>query len=135
MSVLVYYPFLELVPTYAGTAFARYFPCAVDSAGRILVPSELRHQFGIEPGCDLILSADAAGIHLQTFAQAVRAAQEALAPYGISGKSVVDELIGEPSRGEERTSAAQTATRCVAWSSIRPPCSPCCLQRKVRMPP
>lgn len=67
----------------------------VDSAGRIVVPSELRHQLGIEPGCDLILVADAEGIHLQTFAQAVRVAQEALAPYRIKGHSVVDELIRE----------------------------------------
>jgi AbrB family looped-hinge helix DNA binding protein len=67
----------------------------VDSAGRIVVPSELRHQLGIEPGCDLIISADADGIHLQTFTQAVRAAQEALAPYRIAGKSVVDDLIRE----------------------------------------
>lgn len=67
----------------------------VDSAGRIVVPSELRHQLGIEPGCDLILFADPEGIHLQTFTQAVRAAQEALAPYRVTGKSVVDELLRE----------------------------------------
>src|SRR5437763_858379 len=67
----------------------------VDSAGRIVVPSGLRHQLGIKPGSDLILSADADGIHLQTFDQAVRTAQQALAPYRIPGKSVVDELIRE----------------------------------------
>jgi hypothetical protein len=59
------------------------------------VPSELRQRLGIEPGCELILSADDQGLHLQTFAQAVRAAQEALAPYRVPGVSVVDELIRE----------------------------------------
>jgi AbrB family looped-hinge helix DNA binding protein len=67
----------------------------VDSAGRVVVPSELRQQFGIEPGCDLFISADVHGLHLQTFAQALRAAQEALAPYRVAGASVVDELIRE----------------------------------------
>ncbi len=67
----------------------------VDSAGRVVVPAELRQEFGIEPGCDLFISADARGVHLQTFAQAVRAAQEALAPYRIPNVSVVDELIAE----------------------------------------
>jgi AbrB family looped-hinge helix DNA binding protein len=67
----------------------------VDSAGRVVVPADLRDKLGIGPGDDLILSADQQGIHLHTFSQAVQAAQEALAPYRISGVSVVDELIRE----------------------------------------
>jgi AbrB family looped-hinge helix DNA binding protein len=67
----------------------------VDTAGRVVVPSELRHRLGITPGCDLILSADEQGIHLQTFAQAIHAAQESLAPYRVASSNVVDELIRE----------------------------------------
>jgi AbrB family looped-hinge helix DNA binding protein len=67
----------------------------VDSAGRVVVPSDLRQRLGIEPGHELILSADAQGIHLQTFDQAVQAVQETFAPYRVSGTSVVDELIRE----------------------------------------
>jgi AbrB family looped-hinge helix DNA binding protein len=67
----------------------------VDTAGRVVVPSELRQRLGITPGCDLILSADDQGIHLQTFTQAIHAAQQALAPYRVAGSSVTDELIGE----------------------------------------
>jgi AbrB family looped-hinge helix DNA binding protein len=67
----------------------------VDTAGRITIPAELRHKLGIEPGQELALAEDAQGIHLQTFAQGVRAAQDAFAPYRISGQSVVDELIRE----------------------------------------
>jgi AbrB family looped-hinge helix DNA binding protein len=67
----------------------------VDTAGRVVVPAELRQKLGIEPGSDLLLSTDDSGIHLQTFAQAVRAVQEAFAPYRVPGVSVVDELIRE----------------------------------------
>jgi AbrB family looped-hinge helix DNA binding protein len=67
----------------------------VDTAGRVVIPAELRQKLGIEPGQELTLAEDALGIHLQTYAQAVHAAQEAFAPYRIPGHSVVDELIGE----------------------------------------
>ena len=72
-----------------------YAHVRVDSAGRVVVPSDLRQRLGIEPGNDLILSADAQGIHLQTFDQAVQAVQAAFAPYRVPGTSVVDELIRE----------------------------------------
>ncbi len=67
----------------------------VDAAGRVVIPAELRQKLGIEPGQELILAEDGKGIHLQTFAQAARAAQEAFAPYHIPGQSLVDELIHE----------------------------------------
>ncbi len=65
----------------------------VDSAGRIVIPAEIRSTLGIEPGQDLILSGDASGIHILTFEQAVHAAQQAFAPYRAPGVSVVDELL------------------------------------------
>lgn len=65
----------------------------VDSAGRVVIPADTRQHLGIQPGEDLILSEDDQGIHLQTFMQAVTAAQAAFAPYRVSGVSVVDELI------------------------------------------
>lgn len=71
----------------------------VDAAGRVVIPAEVREHLGIMPGQDLILSEDVRGIHLNTFEQAVKAAQEAFAPYRVPGVSVVDELIRE--RGEE----------------------------------
>ncbi len=67
----------------------------VDSAGRVVIPAEVRQHLGIEPGQDLILCEDARGIRLNTFEQAVKAAQEAFAPYRVPGVSVVDELIRE----------------------------------------
>jgi AbrB family looped-hinge helix DNA binding protein len=79
----------------------------VDTAGRVVVPAELRQQLGINPGCDLILSADEQGIHLQTFAQAIHAAQQALAPYRVADSSVTDELIRER-RAEARKNQPPT---------------------------
>jgi AbrB family looped-hinge helix DNA binding protein len=81
-----------MMPHSYPTEFTRV---RVDSAGRVVVPADLREKLGIGAGDDLILSADKQGIHLLTFAQAVQAAQEALAPYRIPGVSVVDELIRE----------------------------------------
>ena len=73
-----------------------HFTCVrVDSAGRVVIPAEVREHLGIVPGQDLILSEDARGIRLNTFEQAVQAAQEAFAPYRVPGVSVVDELIRE----------------------------------------
>jgi len=67
----------------------------VDAAGRVVIPAELRHKLGIKTGEELILCEDQHGIHLQTFAQAVKAVQEVFAPYRVPGISVVDELIRE----------------------------------------
>ena len=67
----------------------------VDSAGRVVIPGEVRRHLGIAPGEDLILSEDESGIRLQTFEQAVKAVQEVFTPYRVPGASVVDELIRE----------------------------------------
>jgi len=67
----------------------------VDTAGRVVIPAELRQKLGIKAGDELIVREDEFGIHLQTFTQAVKAVQEIFAPYRPQGKSVVDELIRE----------------------------------------
>ena len=72
-----------------------FFRVRVDSAGRVVIPAEVREHLKIQPGQDLTLCEDAQGIRLQTFEQAVNAAQEAFAPYRVPGISVVDELIRE----------------------------------------
>ncbi|MFA5862884.1 MAG: AbrB/MazE/SpoVT family DNA-binding domain-containing protein [Candidatus Thermoplasmatota archaeon] len=38
---------------------------SVDERGRVLVPKDLRAQFGLEPGCPVIVEADADGIKLR----------------------------------------------------------------------
>lgn len=81
----------------------------VDSTGRVLLPFELRHEFGIEPGCELTVFADEEGIHLQTFTQAVRATQGTFATYRIEDNSIVDELI------RERRAEAKKESRLPKW--------------------
>ncbi len=65
----------------------------VDSAGRVVIPFQIRKLLGIEPGHELILLKDALGIRLQTFEQVVREAQQAFAPFRVDGQGVVDALI------------------------------------------
>ncbi len=67
----------------------------VDSAGRIVIPAEIRNTLGIAPWDELILSEKPDGLHVQTFRQLIAAAQAFFAPYAIPGQSVVDELIRE----------------------------------------
>jgi AbrB family looped-hinge helix DNA binding protein len=82
---------------------SRFSRVRVDAAGRVVIPAEVRQHLKIEPGQDLILCEDKNGIRLQTFEQAVKAAQDAFAPYRTPGVSVVDELIRDreaEARGE-----------------------------------
>lgn len=37
----------------------------VDERGRVLVPKDLREQFGLEPGCPVIVEADVDGVKLR----------------------------------------------------------------------
>jgi AbrB family looped-hinge helix DNA binding protein len=67
----------------------------VDTAGRVVIPAELRQRLGIKPGQELILSETPGGIQVQTFRQVLTDAQDFFAHYAIPGKSVVDELIRE----------------------------------------
>jgi AbrB family looped-hinge helix DNA binding protein len=67
----------------------------VDSAGRIVIPSEIRSRHSIEPGQDLILSERPDGLHVQTFRHLLAEAQAFFAPYAVPGQSIVDELIRE----------------------------------------
>jgi hypothetical protein len=68
-----------------------------------------RCQSSVKPGSELILSADELGIHLQTFDQAVRAAQEMMAPYRVAGRSIVDELIADRRAEARRESRKRPA--------------------------
>ena len=67
----------------------------VDLSGRIVIPVELRSQYGIGPGDELIVTAGSDALEVRTFRQLVKQAQAAFAPYKIAGQSVVDELLAE----------------------------------------
>jgi bifunctional DNA-binding transcriptional regulator/antitoxin component of YhaV-PrlF toxin-antitoxin module len=73
----------------------------VSGAGRVVLPSELRKEFGIEDGVDVVFSRMDHGIAMMTLDQAIRQAQETVRRYVPKGVSLVDEL-----REERRQDAA-----------------------------
>jgi AbrB family looped-hinge helix DNA binding protein len=71
-----------------------YIRAKVTDAGRVVIPAELRKEFGIEEGEDVIFSKDEQGIRITTLREAIRQAQEyfsSLAP----GVSLSEELLRE----------------------------------------
>lgn len=65
------------------------------SAGRVVLPAELRKAFGIEDGAEVIFSRTEHGIEIKTASQALRDAQQLFSRLKESGGNVVDELISE----------------------------------------
>lgn len=65
------------------------------SAGRVVLPAELRKELGIEDGSEVIFSRTEHGIEIKTLDEAVRQAQEVCASYVATGVSLVDELLNE----------------------------------------
>jgi AbrB family looped-hinge helix DNA binding protein len=64
----------------------------VADAGRVVIPAELRKEFGIEEGEEVFFSKDEHGIRITTMREAIRQAQEyfcSLAP----GVSLSEELL------------------------------------------
>jgi AbrB family looped-hinge helix DNA binding protein len=64
----------------------------VSEAGRVVLPAELRKEFGIEDGQDVIFSRTEYGIQVTTLAAAIRQAQELVGRYVPKGVSLVEEL-------------------------------------------
>jgi len=62
------------------------------SAGRVVLPAELRKAYGIEDGADVIFSRTEHGIEIRTLSEAVKQAQEMVRRYVPEGVSLVDEL-------------------------------------------
>lgn len=54
----------------------RTYRVRVDPAGRIVLPSELRAELAIGSGDELLLRQECGGIRLESFARALREAQE-----------------------------------------------------------
>jgi AbrB family transcriptional regulator (stage V sporulation protein T) len=72
------------------------------SAGRVVLPAELRKEFGIEDGSEVIFSRTEHGIEIKTLEEVVKQAQELCARFVKPGVSMVDELLSE--RREEAAS-------------------------------
>ena len=64
----------------------------VSGGGRVVLPAELRKEFGIGDGEEVIFSRTPHGIQIATLDQAIQQAQERVRRYVPAGVSLVDEL-------------------------------------------
>jgi AbrB family looped-hinge helix DNA binding protein len=64
----------------------------VSESGRVVLPAELRKEFGIKDGEEVLFSRTEHGIQITTLDQAIRHAQELVRRYIPEGVSLVDEL-------------------------------------------
>ncbi len=77
--------------------------------GRIVIPSQCRKKFHLQPGDTLVVDTDEQGMRLRSMDQVVKELQAHFAPYRKPGVSVVDELIAER-RAEAAKEEAELAT-------------------------
>jgi AbrB family looped-hinge helix DNA binding protein len=70
------------------------------SAGRVVLPAELRKAFGIKDGSEVIFTRTEHGIEIKTLDEVVKQAQQLCAQYITPGVSLVDELRKERDRDE-----------------------------------
>ena len=64
--------------------------------GKIVIPAELRREFGFKEGDTLVLDRDGGGISIKSYDQVVREVQATFrAMLGDQARSMVDELIAE----------------------------------------
>ncbi len=67
----------------------------VDRHGRVVIPAEYRRALGLREGDAVMVQLDDGELRVLTRAQAIRRAQELLAPYLAGTGSLADELIAE----------------------------------------
>ncbi len=67
----------------------------VSTTGRVVLPADLRKEFGIEDGSVVIFTRTEHGIEVKSLKEAIRQAQQICKKYITPGESIVDELIGE----------------------------------------
>jgi AbrB family looped-hinge helix DNA binding protein len=76
----------------------------VDQQGRVVIPADLREQFGIEPGKSIAFLVEDGRLSLMTVKQGIERAQRIFreSVYIEPGRSIVDEFIADKRAEEER---------------------------------
>lgn len=77
----------------------------VDSAGRIVVPAEMRRELGLQPGSEVMVRFQDGEIRVTTRKEALRRAQDLVCALVPKNVSLADELIAER-RAEARRDLA-----------------------------
>ena len=67
----------------------------VADAGRVVIPAELRKEFGIEEGEEIVFSKDAHGIRITTLRETIRQAQDYFASLAPREVLMSEELLRE----------------------------------------
>ena len=78
--------------------------------GRVVLPAEMRKEFGIEEGSEVVISRTEHGIEIKTINEAIRQAQELCAKY----------IKPRHSAGRRGNTACHSATGRVWRSACRP---------------
>jgi AbrB family looped-hinge helix DNA binding protein len=70
----------------------------LDSAGRLLVPAELRESLGLRPGSTVVLRVEGDGLHIVSQYRLMEEAQAYFRQFIPEGVSLAEELIAERRR-------------------------------------
>ena len=83
--------------TYHDRSFGRRsYSAKLIKGGKIVIPAELRREFGFKEGDSLVLEREGDGLVIKSYAQVVREVQATFkAMLGDRSRSMVDELIAE----------------------------------------
>ena len=81
---------------------ARRYRTRIDSAGRVLIPAELRESLDLRPGGTVTVSAERGGIRVESRRAAVQAAQEYFRGLEPESKVWSDELVADRRREARR---------------------------------
>lgn len=74
----------------------------VKDAGRVVIPAELRREFGIEDGEEILFSRDEHGIRITPVRRAVQEAQDFFSRLAESNISLSEEILQDRRSEEER---------------------------------
>jgi len=69
--------------------------CRIDTAGRILIPADVREQLNIGPGDEVLVEVHDGEMTVSTFRTVLRELQQEIGQRAKPGGSVVDELLAE----------------------------------------
>ena len=73
----------------------KVYHCSIDSAGRVLLPAELRSALHLERGSRVVIEPEGMSARITPLHRVIEEVQEFFCRYKQPGESVVDELIRE----------------------------------------
>lgn len=74
------------------------YKARIGANGRIVIPAEVRHALGIEPGDELVLRVEKGELRVVTRKALIKRAQELVAKYATGEDASVDAFLAERKR-------------------------------------